>query len=1408
MKKLLLFSVVAAIFAGCTTSDTQDVPMLRPQTITVGIEEGSRIQIKDDKTVWNAADLVSVFYNSDANDCWQFEGATGDKSGTLVCKSTGTTTEPADCVVVAYPYKEGNTLSVADHTVFMTLSPAQVYTQGSYGLGSNVMVASGYDDSFVLKSVCGWISVQLTGSATIREISLKGNNGERIAGRIAVNYKTAEASFAGGAAASPDDGQVGGTLLAGDKITLACTGGVKLDPANATEFYISLLPQTFENGITVTVKAMDGTEMVQSTSGEVVVSRNTIQPMAAFEYAGTAVGEQPFAIVYTTTDGEPLTHAEILDSQIVTAHTFENGIGTIYLSDDANERYEDIFVNESNTLKTIAFPEGVTKLVEGSFTMCKGLEEVTFPASMKCVEADFAYSPIKCVYIADLAKWCAMEGTGKCMKNGASLYVAGELVTDLVIPSGVSSICKEAFMGCGSIKSVTIPDSVTRIDQDAFAYCPNIESFSGKFASEDGRWLIYENPIKLATEVAGFASVGLTEAVVPEGVTYVNVSILDQSGIESITLPSTVRHMPELTIKNAKELHCKAATPPTFVYSWASLYIPEALIFVPAESVDAYKNAEKWSKVADKICADSEAPEVPSENVQFADPVFKSLLVSLHDADADGELSYDEAAAVTDIIYDNNGAGVLAALSTVAEDGVLTSLEGIEACVNLETLVVKNANIASVDLSQNTKLTHVECTDSNLAELNVSGCSELQTLNCSNNALTELNLGDNTKIASLQCSNNNITSLDVSNMTELAELNCGGNSIEALDLSRNDALTSLECSSMDSLKTVYISEKAEGNIESNIPPTADVVVGDGTAAGGINIPDAQFKAYLIDNGHDTDGDGEISAEEAAAVKQIRIFFSYYQVSSLEGIEHFLGLESLDLDLLPITSLNVGTLAQLKELILRFCPIESLDVSLNAELETLICDEAQLASLDVSHNSKLKHLEYNSIPNIGGWVDVSNNPLMEELWCIACNISSLDVSHNPELRTLVCSTNNLQTIDVSHNEKLEALGCGNNQLTSIDVSNNPELNVLEFYDNRISTIDLSNNGKIRSMTIANTLLPEFDASIVPLLEDINCGGNTFTSLDFSRNPHLTFIDCSPMPTLKTLTVAEGAQIEGVNVNRSEEYVPATTEIIEVKHEIQAGNIVFPDANFKTWLVGAGCDTDGDGEISYAEAAVVMEMYIDSPENNNGLTITSLEGIEHFPELRELQCMEQNIGSLDISKNTKLTYLDLFYCGLGELDVQSNTKLVTLYCTGNDISSLSVSHLANLKDLGFDYNPNIAEIDTTENTQLKSLSFIGTGISSVDLSCNTGLTHVACGESECLGSLDLSNNTQLETFYCYATPLITSLDLGQHAKLKEVYLVPNENLTSITLCEGVQIEGVTVNRSEEYIPAQTAIIYGSR
>ena len=289
MKRFLLFALVATMFAACTTDTTQDVAVNieTPETLTVSFEDDTRIQLQEGKTVWTAGDVVSVFYRSNANQKWQFQGETGERTAQLKRVDAGSATQTMQRVVIVYPYNTNYYINTETYNVEVSLPAEQTYLADSYGLNGNIMVSSSEYNQFALKSVCGWLKVQLTGKGeVVKSITLKGNNGEQVAGQLYVSSQDATAVLAADSGASSEEGVAGGSLVFDDtiltEVVLNCGEGVVLG-AEPTAFYIALPPQTFEKGLTIDIKDSNDWTMTKSTDKAVTIERNTIQPMSPFE---------------------------------------------------------------------------------------------------------------------------------------------------------------------------------------------------------------------------------------------------------------------------------------------------------------------------------------------------------------------------------------------------------------------------------------------------------------------------------------------------------------------------------------------------------------------------------------------------------------------------------------------------------------------------------------------------------------------------------------------------------------------------------------------------------------------------------------------------------------------------------------------------------------------------------------------------------------------------------------------------------------------------------------------------------------------------------------------------------------------------------------------------------------------
>ena len=332
----------------------------------------------------------------------------------------------------------------------------------------------------------------------------------------------------------------------------------------------------------------------------------------------------------------------------------------------------------------------------------------------------------------------------------------------------------------------------------------------------------------------------------------------------------------------------------------------------------------------------------------------------------------------------------------------------------------------------------------------------------------------------------------------------------------------------------------------------------------IIFEDANFKAYLVAN-FDTDGDGEISKEEALAITKIIV--GTKDIESLAGIEHMANLTELRCEgpwsiFEPeedpegkLKTLDVSKNVNLTILYCGFNQLTSLDVTNNHKIEQLRCAGNNLNSLDVSKNTEL--IEFEAYNNRLSSIDVSNNPELEYIDLTNNQIKSIDVSNNPELDYIDLTNNQIKSIDVSKNLELERITCSGNKLTSIDVTNNqklttlnisgnsiveidlgnnPELKHLICNKNKISELELSNNKKLKSLNVNDNNLTSLTVNCCPEIKTLKANNNLIKEMDISELTSLFDFYCSGNP-LETLYVFDG-QIDAL----FEKEIPSTTKIV--------------------------------------------------------------------------------------------------------------------------------------------------------------------------------------------------------------------------------------------------------------------------
>ena len=186
-------------------------------------------------------------------------------------------------------------------------------------------------------------------------------------------------------------------------------------------------------------------------------------------------------------------------------------------------------------LTSITIPNSVTSIGDYTFECCSGLTSVTIGNSVTSIgkQAFYGCSGLTAVHITNIDAWCRIEfydnDTSNPLSKAHHLYLNGEEVKDLIIPSRVRSIGHYAFSGCSGLTSVIIPYSVTDIGFYAFSGC------SGLTAVTIGNNVTSINP------GAFFGCSGLTSVTIPNSVKSIDSNAFKEcSGLTSVTIGNSV----------------------------------------------------------------------------------------------------------------------------------------------------------------------------------------------------------------------------------------------------------------------------------------------------------------------------------------------------------------------------------------------------------------------------------------------------------------------------------------------------------------------------------------------------------------------------------------------------------------------------------------------------------------------------------------------------------------------------------------------------------------------------------------------------------------------------------------------------------------------------------------------------
>jgi len=625
MKKsiFILAVLTSALCISCSKENLGDNLSKNGLTFSASMETATRTTIDSNNNVnWTSGDAISIF------DGTTNVSATTTDSGASA--SFATTIQGSGPWYAVYPYNAEATIT--DGVITTALPATQTAVAGTFADGLNIAVAYSENTSLAFKNVTAFVKLTVTNNL-VKEIIIKGENDEDIAGTIEISYNSGVPTY---------------SVVSGEKkISLAPESGYFTQGAT---YYAAILPQSLTSGFSVTyVDAFqDSTAVTTANAPEFKrsVALNIGSPDSSFSIDGpinfacaavksdllnagiggtiesgkiykseaAAVTYEKLGAYIGATAGGTVSSLWANPDDITSFDEFEYFVGLHYSATQV--RIPNIFCQLKN-LKSIKFPYNTQAISNYCCQGCSSLTAINLPAKVHSV---FSYAFDGCSAVTKLnfeagadniLKQVSNYAFNQCKKMtlstrnmkklesiGSYAFQNCEKITNLTITSpNLKAIGRNAFYQCKTLVNVHISSSITSIDQFAFSGCIALTGISYLGTGKTGINL----PEGL--ETVGKAAFGgcesIKDVIFPSTVTTIGDNVFRSENVNSIERSINL----DSWIIKATNVPALGANP--FIKK-TSLTGSVAKICVPAASVNAYKAATNWSAFSSVIEAIAE----------------------------------------------------------------------------------------------------------------------------------------------------------------------------------------------------------------------------------------------------------------------------------------------------------------------------------------------------------------------------------------------------------------------------------------------------------------------------------------------------------------------------------------------------------------------------------------------------------------------------------------------------------------------------------------------------------------------------------------------------------------------------------------------------------------------------------
>ena len=493
---------------------------------------------------WSSKDALVVYVDGiDLPDKYVLVDGAGTDKGAFSGKITG------NRYVALYPYADRVRNGLKGDELSLVLPGTQVYAPNSFGEGAFPMLGLGDEQGLSFKNLCAVLKFSMTGNAAVKAVRFVAHDTTMAVcgpAKVRTDFTTEPALVM----------DEGGTHT----VTLQCPG-VQLYEDNATEFFVVIPAGTYRGGFSLEIETFSGT-FTRSVNSDVSFGRSQfryIKPFRCDADGAIDPDDIPYNQIWYVSYGEQVLDfpPDAFDRNIL-SNTYKDGKGVILFDGPVTQVGRDAFyaniteIHLPNTIESIgdfAFyadpftsfrtPDNLKTVGRCAFMYCSYLTRIYgrhASADEKCLVLDDG------TMVAYALGWLTESGTITVPEGvtalAPNLFYWQSRIHDVVFSEGFKSLGDYCFQECSDLETVTFPESFDEIGELVFLGCSNLREFKGNSPRvPDGHALVDKDGYMQA-----FAGQGITDYVIPDGVTQFIYCFRSNKSLRSLTLPESLKN--------------------------------------------------------------------------------------------------------------------------------------------------------------------------------------------------------------------------------------------------------------------------------------------------------------------------------------------------------------------------------------------------------------------------------------------------------------------------------------------------------------------------------------------------------------------------------------------------------------------------------------------------------------------------------------------------------------------------------------------------------------------------------------------------------------------------------------------------------------------------------------------------